>query len=289
MKIKANNINMNYDVNGKGENLVLIHGAGDNLNMWYHQVPIFSKSYYVITYDVRGAGKTDSPKGDYSISLLAEDVCELVKAIAFVNLMSVDSMEQMVKASRPEEAQCFLLGYSMGGRIALEAAIKHPEMVKALVLANSSVGLAPPSPEAAERRQALLELLSKGDIKKVAEMMTTNAFSPGFRSKNPSEFERYMKVKLQNKPEGLARMMQSLATAAASSPPDLSKVKCPVLIIVGENDAYMGVEQGKQAQQAIAGSKLVVLPSGHASAIELPDRFNSAVLEFLSEVRGSTT
>lgn len=287
MKIKANGINMNYDTKGKGEYLVLIHGAGDNLNMWYHQVPAFFKNYYVITYDVRGSGKTDSPKGDYSISLLAEDVCELVKAIAFVNLMSVDSMEQMMKSQKPDEAQCFLLGYSMGGRIALEAAINHPQMVKALVLANSSVGLAPPTPDAAERRQALLELLGKGDMKKVAEMMTTNAFSPGFKSKNPSEFDKYMKVKLQNKPDGLVRIMQALAST--TTPPDLSKVKCPVLLIVGENDAYMGVEPGKQAHEAIAGSKLVILPTGHASAIEAPDKFNSAVLEFLSGVRGSTT
>jgi pimeloyl-ACP methyl ester carboxylesterase len=284
MKIKANGINMNYDTNGNGENLVLIHGAGDNLNMWYHQVPVFSKNYCVITYDVRGSGKTDSPKGDYSMPLLAEDVCELVKALAALNLMNVDSLEQMKKAPRPEEAQCFLLGYSMGGRIALEAAINHPEMVKAVILANSSVGLAPPSPDAAERRRALLELLGKGDMKQVAEMMTTGAFSPGFKAKNPSEFDKYKKVKLQQKPEGLARIMQTLASVTA--PPDLSKVQCPVLLIVGENDAYMGVEQGKQAHEAIAGSKLVVLPTGHAAAIEAPDKFNAAVLEFLSEVRG---
>jgi 3-oxoadipate enol-lactonase len=79
------------------------------------------------------------------------------------------------------------------------------------------------------------------------------------------------------------------ALASTTTPPDLSKVKCPVLLIVGENDAYMGVEPGKQAHEAIAGSKLVILPTGHASAIEAPDKFNSAVLEFLSGVRGSTT
>ena len=285
MKTKANGINMNYDIKGKGENLVLIHGAGDNLNMWYHQVPVFSKNYCVITYDVRGAGKTDSPKGDYPIPPLAEDVCELVKAITLLNMMNIDSMQQMATATRPEEATCLLLGYSMGGSIALEAAIKHPEMVKALVLANSSLGFAPPSQESIGRRQTLMESLGKGDMKKVAEMMTTSAFSPGFKSKNPSEFDKYMKVKLQQKPDGLARIMQSLATAA-TSPPDLSKVKCPILLIVGENDAYMGVEQGKQAQQTIPGLKLVILPTGHASAIEAPDQFNSAVLEFLSAVRG---
>jgi len=264
MKIKANGISMNYEIKGKGANLVLIHGAGDNLNMWYHQVPIFSKKYRVITYDVRGFGKTESPEAGCSISLFAQDVYELMKAI------------------RVEDA--YFLGYSMGGRIALELAINHPEMVKALVLANSYTGLAAPPPEELEWRRVILELLDKRDIERAAEMMTTRSFSPDFQSKNPSEFEKYMKVKLQNKPDGLVRLMRSLE--AAASPPDLSKVKCPTLLILGENDLHMGVEQGKQAHEAIAGSKLVLLPTGHAAALELPERFNSAVLEFLGEVTG---
>lgn len=263
MKVKANGISMNYESKGRGENLVLIHGAGDNLNMWYYQVPVFSKSYRVITYDLRGSGKTESPETEYSISLFAEDTYELMKAIG-------------------AEA-AYLLGYSMGGRIALELLRSHPAMVKALVLANSSVGLIPPSPETLERRRATLDLLDKGDIQRVADMMTSGAFSPNFKSKNPTEFKKYMKVKLQNKPDGLARLMRSLS--APASPPDLSKVKCPVLLIVGENDLYMGVEQGKQAHEAIVGSKLVILPTGHAAAVEMPDKFNSAVLDFLSNIR----
>jgi 3-oxoadipate enol-lactonase len=264
MKIKANGIYMHYQIKGQGANIVLIHGAGDNLNMWYHQVPVFSKSYRVITYDVRGSGKTESPEGDYSISLFAEDLYQLMRAI------------------RVEGA--YLLGYSMGGRIALELAINYPDLVKGLVLANSSVGLTPPSPETLERRRVTLELLDKGDMKRVAEMMTTGAFSPDLKSKNPTKFKRYMKVKLQNKPDGIARLMRSLSTSTV--PPDLNKVKCPVLLIVGENDLYMGVEQGKQAREAIAGSKLVILPTGHAAAIELPKKFNPSVLEFLSGARG---
>ena len=263
MKVKANGISMNYQIKGKGTNLVLIHGAGDNLNMWYHQVPVFSKSYRVITYDIRGSGKTERRKGEYSISLFAEDAYQLMKAI------------------RVDEA--YFLGYSMGGRIALELALNHAELVKALVLANSSVGLIPPSPEALERRRVTLELLDKGDMKKVAEMMTTGAFSPDFKSKNPTEFKKYMKVKLQNKPDGIARLMRSLGMPTA--PPDLSKVKCSILLIVGENDLYMGVEQGKQAHEAMASSKLVILPTGHAAAIESPEKFNSAVLEFLCGVK----
>ncbi|MBI4302451.1 MAG: alpha/beta fold hydrolase, partial [Chloroflexi bacterium] len=58
MKIKANGISMNYELTGAGECLTLIHGAGDNLNMWYHQVPTLSQRYQVLTYDVRGFGQT---------------------------------------------------------------------------------------------------------------------------------------------------------------------------------------------------------------------------------------
>lgn len=81
MRIEANGISINYEINGEGEDLVLIHGAGDNLNMWYHQVPIFSKSHRVITYDVRGHGRTEGPGKEYTISLFAEDLCHFIEAI----------------------------------------------------------------------------------------------------------------------------------------------------------------------------------------------------------------
>lgn len=262
MKVKANGISMNYQIKGRGRNLVLLHGAGDNLNMWYHQVPVFARSYRVITYDSRGSGDSESPEGEYSIPLFAEDAYQLMQAL--------------------KVSEGYFLGFSMGGRVALELALNHPEMVKALVLANSSVGMVPPAAGSLEWRQTTQELLEKGDMKKATEVMTTRAFSPDFKSRNPSEFERYLKMKRRNKPDGTARLMRSLGFPG--SPPDLSKVKCPVMLIVGENDLFMDVEQGKKAQEAIAGLKLVILPTGHAAAIEAPGKFNAAVLDFLSGV-----
>ncbi|MFP3974695.1 MAG: alpha/beta fold hydrolase [Chloroflexota bacterium] len=259
MRIEANGISINYEIHGQGPNLVLIHGAGDNLNMWYRQVPVFSERYRVITYDVRGSGETESPEGEYSMPLLARDAYELMKALGVKD--------------------AYFLGYSMGGHIALELALNHPELVKALILASSSPPLTPPTPEVLKRRQAMSELLDKGDMEALAEKMTTDAFSPGFQSGNPVEFERYMKVKLQNNPGGIAKIMRRVP----ESPPDLSKLKCPVLILIGENDRVMGLEQGKKAQEAIPDSKLIVLPAGHAVPIELPDRFNRTVMDFLSE------
>jgi pimeloyl-ACP methyl ester carboxylesterase len=264
MKIGVNGIVMNYEIAGKGKVLVLIHGAGDNLHMWYKQVPIFSKTYTVITYDIRGHGETETSRAEYSIELFTQDLYEFMKAIK-------------VESS-------YFLGYSMGGRIALNLAINHPEIVKALIFTNSPAGLIPPAPESIERRRVWLELLEKGDVKAVAEMMTAIAFSPGFEDRSPTEFNKYRNIKLQNNPGCFARAIRAIGTL--TTPPDLKKVKCPVLIIVGENDPIAGVDQGSLTQKAIVGSQLVILPTGHTTAIELPEKFNSVVMEFLSATTG---
>ena len=263
MKITVNGIIMNFEMSGKGEVLILIHGAGDNLNMWYKQVSEFSKSYAVITYDLRGHGETETSKAEYSIDLFSEDLYELMKAI------KVES--------------AYFLGYSIGGRIALNLAVEHPEIVKVLILANSPSGLIPPSPEAIERRRGWLELLEKRDFKTVAEMMTTNAFSPGFKDRDPAVFDNYLNIKLHNKPDCFEKVIRAIG--ALTTPPDLSIVKSPVLIIAGENDAIAGIDQANLTNKAIIGSKLVILPTGHASPIELPDRFNSIVMDFLSTIK----
>ena len=64
MRIDANGISMNYEVEGSGKWLVLVHGMGDNLGAWYNQVPVFSQRYRVLTYDVRGHGQTEAPEGE---------------------------------------------------------------------------------------------------------------------------------------------------------------------------------------------------------------------------------
>jgi 3-oxoadipate enol-lactonase len=262
MKIQANGITMNYEASGQGNPLVLIHGAGDNLNMWYHQLPAFSQKYRVISYDFRGAGGTEVPEGDYTIAVMAEDAYQLMQALGV--------------------GRGYLLGFSMGGRIALEVAINHPEMVKALVLANSALGLTPPSPESREWRRRMVASLEHGEAPSVMDMLTVSSFSPDYKSRHPAEFDRYLKVKLHNHPEGFARLMRSMGLLAA--PPYLSRLKCPVLIIAGEKDILMGTAQGRLAHEAIAGSKLVAMPSGHATPVEAPQAFNSAVLEFLAGV-----
>jgi pimeloyl-ACP methyl ester carboxylesterase len=70
-----------------------------------------------------------------------------------------------------------------------------------------------------------------------------------------------------------------------SPPPDVGRLACPVLIVAGENDAFMSLEMARLTQAAIPGSRLEVLPAGHAAALEAPDEFNRIVLDFLAGVR----
>lgn len=263
VKVTANGIVMNYELAGQGNALALVHGAGDNLHMWYNQVPAFSSRYCVLTYDVRGHGGTELPEGACGLEVLAEDLHQLLRAL------------NMVPAA--------VLGYSMGGRIALELAVRHPEAVRALVLANSAVGAVPRPPQAEERRRRLLSLLEARDLETVALEMTTTSFSPGFGERDPEAFRRYREVKLQNDARSFGRLWGGLA---AAPPADPARVSCPTLVIAGEQDQFMPVESAQMTQQAIPGSRLEFLPTGHAAAIEAPAEFNRIVLDFLALAGG---
>ena len=268
MKEEINRIKIHYDVSGQGPCLVLIHGFSDNLSMWHNQVPEFSKYFRVIRYDVRGHGKTEAPEQNYSMDLFAEDLLGLLDQLG------------IQKAS--------VLGYSMGGRIALTFALKYPERTAGIIFANSGV-MPPdfkPAPEQmmemAERRKQMADLIETGNKEAIADFMAERSLSPGFRDKSPEVFRQYKEVKLQNNPAPYKSIMAAMADSMAN-PPDLVRIHCPVLIIAGENDGFMALDTAYYMEKAIDRASLVVFPTGHASAIEAPADFNRAVLEFLGK------
>ncbi|MFC1932368.1 alpha/beta fold hydrolase [Chloroflexota bacterium] len=266
MKIEANGVSIEYELSGSGRCFTLIHGAGDNLNAWYNQVPAFLQHYQVLTYDVRGHGQTELPEGELTTELWAEDLYALLKAL--------------------DISETILLGHSMGGAIALEFTLTHLGMVKALILSNS-VGAVRRSEEEmrqmAVRRQTLIEVIKKEGMEAVLKDRLSNVFSPGFAEKNPETVERYKSILLQNNPEGYLRVMQRMGHHTTS--PDMSKITCPTLIIVGEHDSLSGPAAGKATQETVRGSQLKVFPTGHAPALERPQEYNETVLRFLAETR----
>lgn len=114
---KVNGINVDYRVEGQGEPVIMIGGLNSNKGAWRYQTRVFKKYYRVITFDNRGAGKSDKPLGPYTIKMMAEDT---------IGLMDHLNVEK-----------AHVLGYSLGGMIAQELAISYPKRVDKLVLGRT--------------------------------------------------------------------------------------------------------------------------------------------------------
>jgi pimeloyl-ACP methyl ester carboxylesterase len=253
MTIIVNGIRVNYELVGEGECLTLIHGAGEHLWVWEDQISFFSRYYKVLAYDVRGHGETERPESEFSIEACVEDLYALLTAL--------------------NVPQTFLLGHSMGGRIALHFTLSYPNMVRGLIL-SSSVGSGPKGAEIAR----MIESFQSGDPESAVNERIGHVFSPGFSEKKPEALRRYRSVLLKN-PASFIYAIRS------KRPPDekldMSKISCPVLIIVGTYDHVCSVSAGEMTQRRIPGSQMRVFPTGHVPFVEEPEEYNRTVLDFL--------
>jgi pimeloyl-ACP methyl ester carboxylesterase len=115
---KANGIELYYEVHGEGPPLLLIMGLGANATAWYRQIPVLSERYRVIAFDNRGAGRSEKPLEPYSIPQMADDAAALMDTLGI--------------------STSHVFGMSLGGMIAQEYALRHPERVQALVLGGTT-------------------------------------------------------------------------------------------------------------------------------------------------------
>ncbi len=119
--VRANDINMYYEIHGEGEPVVLIAGLNSDHTLYQRMglISLLAESYQVIAFDNRGVGQTDKPDIPYSIEMMADDTAGLLDALGI------------------EHAH--ILGTSMGGRIAAALALNHPRQVKSLILVSTIV------------------------------------------------------------------------------------------------------------------------------------------------------
>ena len=119
-EIKVNGNSVYYEITGNGHPFVFIHGGGDESGSWHSQTAFFSKRYQVITYDLRGHGRSETPEETSSIGECVEDLHQLLDHLAV--------------------QQTYLAGFSMGGYIALNFTLSYPDRVDALILAGANSG-----------------------------------------------------------------------------------------------------------------------------------------------------
>jgi len=257
---EVNGTRLYYEVAGSGHPLVLIHGMSLDTRMWDAQFEPFAHHYQVVRYDARGFGKSALPTGG--------------------SYAHTDDLKALLEYL--EIAHAFILGLSMGGGIAIDFALAHPEATDALLPVDSRLTGWQPAPEfAAFLRAVRLRAKEAGIEAARAVWLSSPAFMPALA--NPEVAPRLAQIIgdysgwhwLNDNP------LRALAPPAVQR---LDTLRVPTLIIMGERDFPDCHAIADTLHQRIPKAQKVVIPRvGHMSNMEAPERFNALVLGFLAE------
>ncbi len=259
-KTFINGIDLYYQMYGSGPPIILVHGLGMDHSMWDLQVSEFSQSHQVIVYDLRGHGQSESPDYPYSIDLMAEDLD------LFLHFLGLK--------------KAVVLGLSLGGRILLRFALKYPQELRAMILADAQ---SETLPESAERFQILAETARREGMGKAAELFFSWPLLQMLAKRNPERFEKEKRRFLRMSPIGLANCCLAIASMEALTG-QLRYIEAPTLALAGEGDEPYLSYLDLYARQIPNCRKQMVPRAGHLSNLENPQAFNEIVMSFLMEL-----
>ena len=259
-----NGVDLNYEVASQGEAVVFLHGMTGSTQDWANQIAGLSPKYRIVAMDQRGHGKSAAPSKpeEYYVQVLVDDVIELLKMLDIKKFC--------------------LVGHSLSGRVALQSALDHQDMLAALVLVGTSSGLRARDSEYAKLRRKVVELARSQGMEAAFEYDAAN---------NPMRIERFKKYPEQRE---VARQKMLRTSVDAYNyigggwepvTPRLSEIKVPTLICRGDEDV-MTAESIQVLKEGIAGSELITFKgAGHSPHEDTPDAFNEALLKFLNRIK----
>lgn len=261
-KVKVGDIEMYCIEVGTGEPLVLIMGFGGDHLAWGFQLPALAEHHRVIAFDNRGAGQTDQPDLPYTTRLMADDTVGLMDALG------VD--------------RAHVAGVSLGGMIAQELALAHPDRVRSLQLHCTAARLdAYVKALLAAWRTVRANLPFETALRALALWL----FAPATYNERAEFVETLLEQALANPhPQSLTGFMRQADALVAHDTVDrLGAIHCPTLVTVGEEDALLPLRFSQQIAQRIPGAALRTLAgAGHVHFWERADAFNQLCLDFLA-------
>jgi 2-succinyl-6-hydroxy-2,4-cyclohexadiene-1-carboxylate synthase len=255
------------EVRGEGAPVLLLHGFTGSVEAWGDRILAgLAKSYRVIAVDLPGHGRSDAPDDPtrYALPSVVEDLSYLLGELSAVNAHWV--------------------GYSMGGRVALGAALLTPERVGRLVLEGASPGLASSEERSARRAQdeALALRLEAEGIESFVEEWAALPLFDSQRRLPQSLRDAQRARRLGNDPHALAACLRRLGTGAQPSFWDrLAEVRAPVLLLTGEEDRKFTDVAATMARSLPECHALIVPSAGHAVHLESPEPWLEAVKSWL--------
>jgi 3-oxoadipate enol-lactonase len=245
---------------GQGAPLVFIHGFPLDHTMWRYQIDEFQKSHRVLAIDLPGFGQSSAPRSEMSIIGFADSIAEFLQRVGI-------------------EEKVTLCGLSMGGSIALQFALRHPEKLARLILCDCRAAV--DTPEAQKMRLDLAERVLKEGPEFVATAMPARLFALGTIEQQPEVVQSIQAVIRATASASVAGGSRALAHRLDVIP-RLGEICVPTLIIVGSEDVISTVDEMKVMAERIPGSQHVVIPgAGHMAPLEAPDLVNAEIKAWL--------
>ncbi|HKW90939.1 MAG TPA: 3-oxoadipate enol-lactonase [Methylomirabilota bacterium] len=262
MKLKANGIEINYEIEGDGPVVTFSHSLACDLSMWDEQVRALRGRYRVLRFDTRGHGQSSAPAGAYTLDQLADDLKGLLDGLAI--------------------SATHFVGLSMGGMIGQVFALKHPAMVQSLVLCDTASRY--PAAAAPIWEARIKTVGAKGMDPMVAPTLE-RWFTAPFRTRHKDMMERVGAMIRGTPAAGYIGCCHAIPKINVTD--RLPQVSCPALVVVGEEDPGTPLEMARAIHAALPAAELAVLTrASHLSNLEQPAEFNRVLGGFLDKLSG---
>ncbi|WP_211461381.1 bifunctional 4-carboxymuconolactone decarboxylase/3-oxoadipate enol-lactonase PcaCD [Collimonas silvisoli] len=245
--------------NGKAprHTVVLSHALGCDLTMWDGLANLLAADCRVIAYDHRGHGSSDAPEGLYTIAEMADDAARLLREL--------------------DTGPVVWVGLSMGGMVGQELALRHPSLLAALLLANTTSGY----PQAARElwQQRIATVGSQG-IEAIADAVMGRYFHDRFRAEHSATVARFRQRLVSTGADGYIGCCHAVGNVDTTA--RLGQIAVPTLVIAGELDQGTPLAMSQTLAEKIPQAGLTMLKdASHLSAIEQPQAFAQAVTQFI--------
>ena len=251
-------VNCHYSITGSGPPLFLTHGIGAAEDAWRFMLPTLAKYFTVVTYDLRGHGKSPVTHKNFTLDELVLD------------------LEKIREKTKFEKA--YFAGHSLGGMIAPAYAVKFPQHTISVGLLSTVAGR---SEEDSKKVWSVIHAMEKNGIEKTLNTLTNRWFTDEFIKNKPDLVERRLKQVVDTDPEVFLNVFKIYANTEMF--PWLKNISKPCLLLTGENDAGCSPKHNEKMANEISDSKLIILPKyKHSFLIEAPDEVAKNIINFFS-------
>ncbi|MBS0374377.1 MAG: alpha/beta fold hydrolase [Proteobacteria bacterium] len=258
----ATSIRSAYSVEGEGPPLILIHGIGASRHSWDGLILRLRDEFRIVSYDLRGHGRSPRPAPPYSLDDLVEDLEALRRELGI--------------------ERAHFAGHSLGGMIGPAYARRYPGRVLSLGLYSTAAFR---TTDDAARVQGVVAAMRARGIAPVLETLRDRWFTPDFAQRSPEVIERRLRQVIDTDPAVFLSVFDIYAGTEMA--PWLGELRAPALVLTGEHDGGCPPRLNREIAAALPGSELVILPAlRHAILLEAPEVVAPPVLDFLRRHRG---